>query len=145
MIAASLQRLVDLSPLPGIYARYKSQLIAPASFGMQDFKADLTALNDSSWMMWFQRMELLARLGVIRKVPDLKKQVAALYEILEAGAGRFVLPLKHKYFRQWGPYTGLTVEADWKDPRRRIFDLTFRSLLIIILAGFNNNQIPPQF
>jgi hypothetical protein len=140
MIAASLERLVKLSPLPAIGVRHKSQLIAPASFGMHDFKADLTALNDTGWMMWFQRMELLARLGVIHQVPELKKQAATLYEILEAGGGKFDLPLKHTYFRQWGAYTGLMLEADWKDPRRRIYDLTFRSLLILILGVGNNDQ-----
>jgi hypothetical protein len=134
-IAASLQRLVKLSPLPSISVRHNSQLIAPASFGMQDFNADLGALDGARWMMWFQRMELLARLGVVHQVPELEKQVTALVEILEAGEGKFTLPLNHTYFRKWGAYTGLMLEADWRDSRRRIYDLSFRSLLIL---GFCN-------
>jgi hypothetical protein len=135
-IAASLQRLVSLSPLPAIGVRHKTQVIAPASFGMHDFNADLSALDNAHWMMWLQRMELLARLGVIRQVPELEKQSAALVEILEAGEGKFTLPLNHAYFRKWGAYTGLMLEADWRDPRRRMHDLTFRSLIILLSGGF---------
>jgi hypothetical protein len=134
-IAACIQRLVRLSPLPEIKVRYKSQLIAPASFGMQDFNADLSTLDDAHWMMWFQRMELLARMGVIHRVPELEEQAATLYEILEAGQGQFTKALTHAYFRKWGAYTGLMLEADWREPRRRIYDLTFRSLMIL---GFRN-------
>jgi hypothetical protein len=134
MIAACIQKLVRLSPLPVIKVRYKSQLIAPASFGMHDFNADLNALDDAHWMMWFQRTELLARLGVIHRVPELVAQVVDLYEFLEAGQGNFTKFLRHEYFRKWGSYTGLMLEADWRDPRRRIYDLTFRSLLITTWA-----------
>jgi hypothetical protein len=140
MVAASLQRLVSLSPLPSIYARYKSQLIAPASFGMHDFNPDLNTLNDARWMMWFQRMELLARLGVIRRVPELDRQVSGLGEILQADQGKFTKRLNHAYFRKWGAYTGLMLEADWRDPRRRVYDLTFRSLMILGLCNF----LPPS-
>jgi hypothetical protein len=139
MVAASLQRLVSLSPLPTIYARHKSQLIAPASFGMHDFIVDLSTLNDAQWMMWFQRVELLARLGVVRRVPELDRQVSGLGEILQADQGKFTKRLNHAYFRKWGAYTGLMLETDWKNPCRRIYDLTFRSLLIIILRRLNND------
>lgn len=33
--------------------------------------------------------------------------------------------------RKWGAYSSLTLERDWKDPRRRMYDPTFRSLLIL--------------
>jgi hypothetical protein len=39
--------------------------------------------------------------------------------------------LNHTYFRKWGAYTGLMLEHDWCDPQRRIYDLTFRSLIIL--------------
>lgn len=54
-----------------------------------------------------------------------------LKEALDAGQGCFTKPLAHPYFRKWGAYTGLMLETDWIDPRRRIYDLTFRSLLIL--------------
>jgi hypothetical protein len=130
-IASSVQRLVKLSPLPGLNLRYRSQLIAPASFCMDDFNPYLAGLDAAGWMMWFHRMELLARLGVVHRVPELEGQLIQLRLLLEAGDGRFTKHLAHNYFRRWGAYTGLMLEADWKNPQHRIYDLTFRSLLIL--------------
>lgn len=131
MIVRSIRNIVRISPLPDIYVRYKSQLIAPASFCMHDFISDINSLTDSGWMQWFHRMELLARLGVVNPIPELKRQVKALAEIIEEGRGLFTKKLNHVYFQKWGAYTGLALEKDWRIPQRRINDLTFRSLLIL--------------
>jgi hypothetical protein len=125
------QRLVKLSPVPYLLLRYHSQLVAPAAFCMDTFNPDMAALDDAGWMRWFQRMELLARLGVIQRVPALARQAAILAELLESGSGFFTKPLQHPYFKKWGAYTGLMLEKDWRDPQRRINDLTFRSILIL--------------
>jgi hypothetical protein len=130
----SLQRLIDLSPLPTAHVRHKSQLIAPALFCMDDFKPDMSTLDDAHWLMWFHRMELLSRLGIVPALPALARQIAVLREMLAAGQGRFTKALAHSYFRKWGAYTGLMLEHDWRDPRRRIYDLTFRSMLILHYA-----------
>ncbi|KAB2852174.1 MAG: hypothetical protein F9K46_19385, partial [Anaerolineae bacterium] len=62
MLAQALDRLAALSPIPPIYIRHKSQLIAPASFAMQNFNPDLSTLNPVGWMLWFHWMEMAARL-----------------------------------------------------------------------------------
>jgi hypothetical protein len=98
---------------------------------MEHFNPDLAALDAAGWMKWFQRMELLARLGVVHRVPELKRQADALVELLGAGGGAFTRPLRYAYFQKWGAYTGLMLETDWKDPQRRVYDLTFRSILIL--------------
>jgi hypothetical protein len=140
MLIESLQRLIDLSPLPAAYVRHKSQLIAPASFCMDDFKPDMSTLDDAhhrwdaQWLMWFHRMELLSRLGVVPALPALARQITMLREMLVAGQGRFTKALAHPNFRRWGAYTGLMLEHDWRDPRRRVYDLTFRSLLLLHYA-----------
>ncbi len=131
MIKKSIQHLVRLSPIPNIYVKYKSQLIAPASFCMDDFTPDMSKLTDAQWMLWFHRMELLARLGVVNQIHELRQQVQALAKILEEGHGLFTKKLSHAYFQKWGSYTGLALERDWRLPQRRINDLTFRSLLIL--------------
>ncbi|HSK87247.1 MAG TPA: hypothetical protein VK880_02755 [Anaerolineales bacterium] len=130
MIGKSIRQLVRLSPIPDIYVRHKSQLIAPASFCMHDFTPDMKKLTDAGWMQWFHRMELLARLGVADQIPELKRQLQTLAEILQEGQGLFTNKLNHAYFQKWGAYTGLALEKDWRLPQRRINDLTFRSLLI---------------
>jgi hypothetical protein len=98
---------------------------------MDNFVPDMHALTDAEWMQWFQRMELLARLGVNQKIPELRQQVQTLTEILHKGQGLFTGKLNHAYFHKWGAYTGLALEADWRLPQHRINDLTFRSLLIL--------------
>jgi hypothetical protein len=143
LMVESIKRLVKLSPIPHISARYKSQIIAPASFCMNDFNPNIAALDDANWMMWFHRMELLARLGIIHRVPELEGQIACLAEILDGNEGWFARKLNHEYFRKWGPYTGLALEKDWKLPQRRINDLTFRSLLILHYYG--NSQSDKAF
>ena len=135
LMTQAATRLAALSPIPPILVRVHSQWIAPPSFAMQDFDTDLATMDPPQWMMWFHRMELLARLGLAWDIPALARQVSRLGEVLQAGDGWFALPLSHEYFARWGAYTGLRLEPDWKSPARRQYDLTFRSLLILHDSG----------
>ncbi len=130
LVTKAVKRLLELSPIPPVNVRHKSQLISPASFAMQDFNPVVASMNAAEWMMWFHRMEMLSRLGVVGSIPGLRRQVDALREILDAGGGCFTKRLAHNYFRRWGAYTGLMLEPDWRVAQRRVFDLTFRCLLI---------------
>lgn len=134
-VAESVRRLVEWSPLPSAYLRNGSQLVAPASFAMHDFDPDMAALDDAGWMIWFHQTELLARLGVMPLIPRLRARVASLEGLLEDGRGWFTKEVSHDYFRRWGAYSGLMLEKDWRQPRRREYDLTFRSLLILHYSG----------
>ena len=78
MLSASIRKLISFSPIPAIKVLYKSQIIAPASFCMDQFTPDMGKMKDFEWMMWFHRMELLARLGVIHLIPELEIQIHAL-------------------------------------------------------------------
>lgn len=140
MAAEAVQRLVDYSPLPVYYLRWGSQLIAPGLFCMDDFNPSLLELDDNGWMFWFHRAELLARLGVVPAVPALQRQVHKLAEMMNDNDGWFTLRLESPYFRKIGPYAGLMLEQDWRVPRRRIYDLTFRSLLILHYSGYLDLQ-----
>lgn len=135
LVAAMVSKLAAFSPIPPILFRYRSQLVAPASFAMDNFLPDLNTLGDNQWMLWFHRMEILARLGVIAEVPGLLSQAEVLKGVLAAGNGLFTKPLSHYYFQKWSAYCGLMLEQDWKSSQRRVFDLTFRSLLILHYAG----------
>jgi hypothetical protein len=135
MVAEAVRKLVKLSPMPDIHILYKSQLVAPAGFGMQDFNPEMDSMSPAGWMMWFQRMELCARLGITEEVPELRAQVYRLRGMLAENEGWFTKQLRHDYFKHWGAYTGLMLETDWRNPQRRIYDLTFRSLLILHYSG----------
>lgn len=131
MVTTSIRQLVKLSPIPDIYVLKGHQLIAPASFCMHDFIPNISNFKDRDWMMWFHRLELLSRLNVVRHISELKEQVDFLAKILEENDGLFNKKLRHYYFTKWGTYIGLALEKDWKSEKRRICDLTFRSLLIL--------------
>jgi hypothetical protein len=126
---------VRLSPIPNIYVKYKAQVIAPASFCMHHFAPDMNCLSDGDWMQWFHRMEVLSRLGVVHKIPELVQQVHILKDKILKNHGLFTLQLNHSYFQKWGAYTGLALEKDWRSAQRRVNDLTFRSLLILNYSG----------
>ena len=136
VVVEGVRRLVQLSPMPEIHIRRGSQLIAPAMFGMQDFVPEMEKLSDAGWFIWFQRMELLARMGIVPEIRELTGQVDVLLEMLDESGGWFDLPLRHAYFHKWGAYTGLALEEDWRTAQRRKNDLTFRALLIGYYAGF---------
>ena len=133
LVAEAVKRLVEFSPLPDISVRSKYQLISPASFCMHEFTPDMGSMDDAHWMMWFHRMECLARLGVVSAVPELRRQGDTLTKMLDAD-GRFTKKLAHPYFTKWGAYPGLMLEANWRNPERRVNDLTFRSKLILHYA-----------
>jgi hypothetical protein len=131
MMHRSIGHLVKLSPIPHILVREKSQLIAPAAVAMDDFNPDMPSLDSKGWAIWFLRMELLSRLGVVNSIPELRAQVKHLAELLADDGGKFTKTLSHPYFTKWTAYTGLALEKDWKSPTRRMSDLTFRSLFIL--------------
>jgi hypothetical protein len=128
MLANALSRLVELSPLPYLLVRHGSQLIAPASFGMLVFAP--ASLTPADWMPWFQRMELMARLGLLGRIPALKAQLLMADQLLSLDDSQLVGQVRHDYFRKWGAYTGLMLEQDWRVQRRSRYDLAFRRLLI---------------
>ena len=130
MVVESVKKLIKLSPIPSVKVRFKSQIMAPASFGLPDFNPAMTSLNAAQWMMWFHQMELLSRLDVVRSVSELRSQVNILRKMLDNNEGWFTKQISHDYFTHWGAYTGLMLERDWRISQRRIYDLTFRCLLI---------------
>jgi hypothetical protein len=101
---------------------------------MNDFNPDLEQISAKEWMMWFHRVELVARLGITDKVEAIRNQIQTLENILDAGEGLFTKKLSHFYFNKWTQYIGLALENGWKAKNDRICDLTFRSLLILKLS-----------
>jgi hypothetical protein len=130
MLAKAVKRLAEFSPIPDIYVRSKSQWIAPASYCMHDFNPEMQSMQAADWILWFHRSECLARLGVLQSVPVLGRQVQSLAALPGSRPGWFTRPLHQPGFARWGAYTGLMLEPNWRHPKSRLYDLTFRSLLI---------------
>lgn len=137
MIIDSIKKLIQLSPIPDISVLENHQLISAASFCMHNFNPNINKLKDKEWMMWFHRMELLSRLGLVTEIKELKQQVETIIKLLKESDGLFSKKINHLYFRKWSPYTGLALEKDWRSPKRRVSDLSFRVLLIIFYSGLD--------
>ncbi len=130
-VAAAVERLATLSPIPPIKLLHGSQIVSPASVYMNDFAPDPRQLTSAEWMQWFHRTELLARLGIAGRSPTVARQLQWLRGELAAHEGLFTRPLSHPYFTKWSQYMGLALEPDWKRRVARVCDLTFRSVLIL--------------
>ncbi len=130
-VAAAVQRLTALSPLPPIKLLHGSQVVGPAAIYMNDFASTPENLTPAEWMQWFHRTELLARLGIAGRSPAVARQLAWLRGELDAHEGLFTRPLSHPYFTKWSQYMGLALEPDWKRRDARVCDLTFRSVLML--------------
>ncbi|MBN2076820.1 MAG: hypothetical protein JW762_14835 [Dehalococcoidales bacterium] len=133
-VSQAIERLIDLSPLPTIYIKMKSQLIAPARITPSDLKQSPLNLQPKEWFWWIHTMELFARMGIVKKVPSLLRQANELKGMLEEGDGIFPIRPHEGYFKAWSVYSGLALEDSWKDDRWK-YDMTFRSLLILKYAG----------
>ncbi len=131
MLVVAFNKLCDFETFPAINLLHKNQIISVANFSMNDFSVNLDQLSAKEWMMWFHRMELVSRLGIVSEIPAFCEQIDKLKQILKQNNGIFPLKLSHYYFHKWTPYLGLALENDWKRKGARACDLTFRSLLIL--------------
>lgn len=131
-VAAAINHLITILPFQatGIYLKNGGQLIAPCGPLTEDFVPKLSNMGPLEWMRWFNRTELLARLGVIKYVPVLQNQINELRSMLNQD-GVFDYKLTHFSFIKWSAYSGLALEENWRSHTRRINDLTFRCLLIM--------------
>jgi hypothetical protein len=136
VLRAAFNKLIEFSPIPGMKLLHKNQVVSPASAYMDDFNPDLRKMIAKDWMVWFHRTEMIARMGIIDDIKVIKNQVQVLQDMLCENSGLFTKPLSHFYFNKWTQYIGLALENDWKVKNARICDLTFRSLLILKLAGY---------
>ncbi|UCC17453.1 MAG: hypothetical protein JSU58_02595 [Dehalococcoidales bacterium] len=134
IITHAIENLIDLSPLPKIYIKLKSQLIAPAKIQPVNLTLSPRDLGSNDWFWWIQTIELFARMGVIKNVTPLLHQANELKEMLEAGKGYFPVKPASRNFEVWGVYPGLALEDSWKNDGWK-YDMTFRSLLILKYAG----------
>lgn len=133
IVAKALEKLIEFSPMPHIYIRCGSQLVAPAEITPRDLKQSPHNLQDKDWFWWLHTMELLARMGIVKQIPALIHQANDLKEILQEGDGFFPVKPHSSYFKKWSAYGGLALEDSWKNNRWK-YDMSFRALLILKYA-----------
>jgi hypothetical protein len=80
------------------------------------------------------RREILAQAPSSQDMLALQTQILQDRLVQEVQGGKFVKALKQGSFQNWGAYSGLMLEPDWRLTERCICDLTFRSALILHYA-----------
>lgn len=133
-LAKALEHLIELSPMPHIYIKCGTQLVAPAEITPRDLKKSPHSLQPKDWFWWLHTMELFARISMVKKIPVLRQQVNDLKDLLQEGDGFFPVKPYSRPFEKWSVYVGLALEDSWKNNRWK-YDLTFRALLILKYAG----------
>lgn len=130
-----IKKLIQLAPIPQIYVKYKSQIIAPAKIYPSNLNLDIEKMdfNSSMGYEWFHTFELFARMGVVKEIPELLLQAEKLIKILKQGNGFFTSKVTYKRYKRFGIYSGLALENNWRG-KKGVYDLTFRSLLILKYA-----------
>lgn len=132
-LAKAIERLIGLSPMPDIYIKCGTQLVAPARITPRDLKKSPHILQSKDWFWWLHTMELFARMGIVKKIPALLQQVNDLKVILKKDDGFFPFKPDSGLFKKWSVYVGLALEDSWKNNRWK-YDLTFKALLILKYA-----------
>ncbi|HOO96851.1 MAG TPA: hypothetical protein PKV16_05250 [Caldisericia bacterium] len=131
MIAVSLNKLSEILPLANqIYIRKNKKIYAPAQAFVSDFMPDIDKPLENMDFFWFDRMELYARLGVVRGVPVLSNQLDKMKSTLRKSGGIFKPDRVSSNFKAWNAYHGLMLEPSHKRKESRWADSTFRCALI---------------
>ncbi|MDK2952489.1 MAG: hypothetical protein PWQ77_2154 [Kosmotogales bacterium] len=133
-LAKAMSHFIELSPVPHIYIKCANQLVAPAEINSQYLKCSPYSLQHNDWFWWLNIMEILARMGIIKQIPVLKKLMNDLKKILRENDGFFPDKPYRRPFEKWGVYSGMALEESWKNNRWK-YDLTFRAYLILKYAG----------
>lgn len=82
---------------------------------------------------WFDKMELFARCGIVLGSERLMQEVSQMKVSVDLD-GICQATVDEKYFKNWGAYSGLQLEENWRSKVKKQCDITFRALLILSLV-----------
>lgn len=127
MLAAAFEKLYCWLPLPQIYIKAGSQLVAP----LGNLAMPLNREPAGPYGFWWLHFhELAARAGMLGKGSPFRKNFDLMDDArLEQLAGSLTRAAQTRGYTGWGPYSGLALEDEWKSKQARLADLSFRLCL----------------
>jgi hypothetical protein len=129
-IKKAYENLYEWLPLPPMYLKSKSQLVAPLSNVAWPINQDITH-NKRYGFQWLHFYELSARMGMLGPKSPFRKHFETLREKTEKNDIFVTEPQLQKYmYLGWSGYSGLALEDDWADNQKKTRDFIFRVLLI---------------
>lgn len=111
-----------------VYTRIQGNYISPCDAFIDSPIAEFN--YESVKGEWFDKMELFARCGVIPYSKRLLRETSLLKESID-GNGICQANIDEKFFRNWGAYSGLKLEDNWRTNLKKKCDITFRALLVL--------------
>ncbi len=115
-------KLYQWLPLPQVYIKNGSQLVAPACNITHAYNSDMGQVSD---FLWLQFYELSARMEMLHADSPFLKHANAPYVLS---------PNSRRSFFNWSGYSGLALEENWRENRAQS-DLAFRWNLIQTYMG----------
>ena len=129
ILLQSITSLKKLQPIPNIYVKINSQLIATGSYVMHEFDTTFSDNDDNKKAEWLIRNEYFARMGVLKGACNINKSLESINNSNELING--ICSVSKNYaFTNWGAYSGVSLEDNWMYKYQRINDLSFRIGLI---------------
>ena len=113
-----------------VYTKIKSYYASPCDA----FINPVEPFNSSKVKgAWFDKMELFARCGIIPFSKRLLNEVLMLKETIDNNSICQAY-VDESYYKNWGAYSGLKLEENWRTETKKRCDITFRALMIINYA-----------
>ncbi len=127
MLSMAFEKLYEWLPLPPTYIKAGSQLVAPLGSIIHPINREY---NEQYGFWWFHFHELAARMGMLSKKSPFRKNFDLVDDTqLEQLAGNLKRANQRGVYTNWGAYSGLALNDDWKNKQNRISDLAFRLCL----------------
>ncbi len=127
MLSMAFEKLYEWLPLPPTYIKAGSQLVAPLGSMIHPINCEY---SEQYGFWWFHFHELAARMGMLSKKSPFCKNFDLVDDTqLEQLAGNLKRANQRGVYTNWGAYSGLALNDDWKNKQNRISDLAFRICL----------------
>jgi hypothetical protein len=110
-----------------VYTYKKGQFVGPC-FALINAQMNILELNDKDSIS-LDILELFARCGVVSQVGLLREKYEYLLSLIDDELN-FRGDIRAASLG-WSPYFGFALEENWRDNKRKLCDILFRTLLII--------------
>lgn len=134
MLQKAYQKLYEWLPLPPIYIKAKSQLVAPAFTIAQSYNKDFPKEDAYLWLQFY---ELSARMGLLYVGSPFYPHFHRLIEDITADGEELFDTVDKRGFFQYSGYSGMALSENWRKLEHKRDDIMFRVRLIDTYAKIN--------
>lgn len=127
MLQKAYQKLYQWLPLPAIYIKAKSQLVAPAFTIAQSYNRDF--MNEDAFL-WLQFYELSTRMRMLGVGSPFYQHFHNLVNDIATNGVEILDKVDKRGFFGYSGYSGMALSDDWRSKEEKRDDIMFRLKLI---------------